>query len=187
MLSKKRNKSGFTLIEVLIAATIFAIIAAALMSSFTVGVKIWSRAEKSDIAASDLALDLEIVARDLRQSVYIEQIGFEGDGNQVSFLSFIAQVPYKVTYKFDSSRKLLMRKQEELESAFSEDAQKKYSEKSIAELDDFQLSYFYFDKEEQEYLWKDKWEKPEKVFSAIKITAKLKNEELSKTIFMFTQ
>jgi len=181
------NRLGFTLVEVLITAVIFAIIAAALMASFVAGANIWSRAEKSDIAASDLALDLEIIARDLRQSVYMEQIGFEGDDNQVSFLSFIAQEPCRVTYEFNSGRKLLMRRQEDLESALSEDAQKKYSEKAIAELDDFQLSYFYFDNEEQGYLWKDEWEKAEKVFPAIRIKAKLKNEELSKTIFMLTQ
>lgn len=182
-----KNRRAFTLVEVLISAVIFSIIAAALMGSFTAGAKIWSRAQNQDIAASDLALNLEIVARDLRQSVYLEQIGFEGDGSQVSFLSFIAQTPYKVTYKFDSSRKLLMRRQEDLESAFSEDVQEKYSEKAIAELDDFQLSYFYFDTEEQQYLWKDEWEKTEKVFPAIRIKARLKNEELSKTIFMLAQ
>jgi hypothetical protein len=157
------------------------------MASFTSGMKIWSRAEKGDIAASELALDVEIIARDLRQSVYMEQLGVEGDEKQVSFLSFIGGMPYKVTYKFDSGRKALMRRQEDLESAFSEDMAAKYNEKAVAELDDFQLSYLYFDTEEQQYLWKDKWEKPEKAPPAIKIKARLKNEEFAKTVFMLVQ
>ena len=96
-----RGKKGFTLVETIVTATIFAILAAGVSVSFLSGVKLWQRAKDIDFSKYDAILTFEKITRELRQSSDISSIGFEGDANQVSFPTLIGDTIFKVTYRFD--------------------------------------------------------------------------------------
>lgn len=181
---KIRNKSGFTLVETLVVVTIFCIIGAGIASTFMSGMKIWSRAKNAGSYRYDVILCLEVIARELRQSIDTPHIDFEGDAAKFSFPSLVGNSVLKITYKFDSAQKALVRQQMDLEEAISEDLQPEYLEKNVASLENFSVSYLYFDKVESAYVWIDAWEKEKGVFQAIKLRCEVKGEEFTKTIFI---
>ena len=65
----RKIRSGFTLLELLIAVTIFAIAAVALYSSFYAGIRILRRSEEAMKRHQDLRLVTEEMALDLRNSM----------------------------------------------------------------------------------------------------------------------
>jgi prepilin-type N-terminal cleavage/methylation domain-containing protein len=182
----KKNKSGFTLVEMAIVAILFAIIGVGLVGTLSSGLKIWSRAKDTGTLSPQLAFSLELVARDLRQSVYMPQIGFTGGAKQLSFLAFSRDSVFKITYKFDDMQNVLLRRQEGLKTAIDEDLQGEYTEEKFADLDDAQFRYLYFDKDKEDYAWKDTWAKEDGLPPAVRIKIKLGNEECEKTVFIPT-
>ena len=182
----KRNKSGFTLLETVIVATLFAIIGVGLVSTLDAGLRIWSRAKDTGTLSFQVAFTMELVAKDLRQSVNMPKIGFTGEAKQLSFLAFSRGSVFKITYKFDDMQKALVRRREELKTAINEDLQGEYTEEKFADLDDAQFSYLYFNKEKKDYAWKDAWVKEDGMPPAVRIKMKLGNEECEKTVFIPT-
>jgi hypothetical protein len=187
ILRTKKNKSGFTLVETVIVAILFAIIGVGLVGTLGAGLKIWSRAKDPQGVSPQLAFSLELVARDLRQSMYIPQIGFTGEAKQMTFLAFSRASVFKITYKFDDMQKALVRRQEALKTAIDEDLQGEYTEEKFADLDDAQFSYLYFDKDKEDYAWKGTWAKEDgQLPAAVRVKMKLGNEEYEKTVFIPT-
>lgn len=88
----KRQK-GFTLLELIIAITIFAISCTAIYSSFNVGINAWRKAEKAYEARQQARRALEIVSRELRGAINFMlkdadgslKDSFEGYSDKVSF------------------------------------------------------------------------------------------------------
>ena len=182
----RKNKSGFTLLETVIVATLFAIIGVGLVGTLSAGLRIWSRAKNTGTLYSQEAFALELVARDLRQSVVFPKIGFTGEAKQLSFLAFSRGSVFKITYKFDDMQKALVRRREELKTAIDEDLQGEYTEEKFADLDNAQFGYLYFDKDKKDYAWKDVWAKEDGVPPAVRIKMKLGNEECEKIVFIPT-
>lgn len=184
VLKTRKYKAGFTLIEAIIVMTLFAIIGTGLAASLSSGLKIWSRAKNAGIASSEVMLITDLIARDLRQSTYLPQPGFEGKPDRVSFLSFSGDSVCRFIYIFDPAEKKLSRRQEGFESVLEEDIEGKYTEKKVADLDGLEFSYLYYDKDKDEYSWKDEWPKDDGKATAVKIKAKIGNQEYEKTVFI---
>jgi len=181
-----RAQAGFTLIEILVVITIFTIVGAGIAETFSSGMKIWARAQKAGESSIDVFVAIETIGRDLRQSVNIRSVGFEGREDEISFLTFRDDSAVKVIYKFNPAQKELVRRQIDLKDAFSDDLQGKYkyAEKKVATLDDFSFSYFNFDKEKEEYVWSDEWAKEQGIFEAVKLKARFGDEKDVKTVFI---
>ncbi len=85
--------SGFTLVELLIALTIFSVISLGLYSTFSSGISVWRRSEDANRIYQEARLALEQMAREIKSVVaydfsdkYPEIKAFEGDENKFSFL-----------------------------------------------------------------------------------------------------
>ncbi|MCX5696834.1 MAG: type II secretion system protein [Candidatus Omnitrophica bacterium] len=186
---KRKNRvtlsaqKGFTLIELIMAVTIFSLVAVGIASSFFSGIKLWNKA-KEDIAAVSLFLSVDSIAGELRQSANVKPIGFEGSATDVSFPYVSGNAVLKVTYKFDPSSKRLTRATVPLKDIIAESEAQNYQGKEVLSLDDLTLSYFYFDKISGKYLWKDNWAKNDGVFTAVKLHCRSGNEEFSRTVFI---
>ncbi len=175
---------AFTLIETVMVATIFSIIAMGLGSCFLAGMKIWQRVKNINLAQYDTVLSLEKISRELRQSQDLTTIGFTGKANEVIFPILTGNSILKVTYRFNPEEKSLIRGQVDLKYILEGKEEEKYSEKKFASLDEFSLSYLKFDSEKEEYVWVQDWAKELGIFAAIKLQGKLKGEEYNKTIFI---
>ena len=116
---------AFTLVEVLLVASLMAMVGVAIFQSFANGLKLWSRAERLNREAQ-VAIFFEKMAEDLRSAATISSISFKGMGSQVSFATvvmtkadqrssrasegFIDQLG-AVEYRFDPGEHTIFRRQ----------------------------------------------------------------------------
>ncbi len=89
----KTQKNAFTLIEILLAVTLFSIVALSLYGVFSSGMKIQSKIEGASVLYGESFWSLEKMAKDLENAVsysyansYPGRLAFLGEENKVSFL-----------------------------------------------------------------------------------------------------
>ncbi|MCG2711838.1 MAG: prepilin-type N-terminal cleavage/methylation domain-containing protein [Candidatus Omnitrophica bacterium] len=83
-------KKGFTLLELLIGMSVFAIVAASVYSSLYLGVKVWKQEENLDQMMQEAVLSLKVMERALRCAFLNpenEKISFVGLGERIDFFS----------------------------------------------------------------------------------------------------
>lgn len=173
---------AFTLIEMLLAMTIFSFIALGIATSFFSGVKLWSRAKTSDFWRNDVILSFEALSSKLRQSLNIPLIGFEGSPQEISFPALSGNTIVRISYYFDVGKKSLIRKEARLKDILEE--KEEISKRSTLSLDEFSVQYLYINPETKKYEWKTSWKKEEGIFIAVKFNGKAHNELFQKTVFI---
>ncbi|MFH2137754.1 MAG: type II secretion system protein [Candidatus Omnitrophota bacterium] len=180
---KFRKRAGFTLIEMIVVITIFAIIGVGITASFMSGMRIWGRAQNVDFARSNVLFSLDLMARDLRHSVGGSSIDFEGSTQEITFPVISDGSIVQVTYYFDELEKELRRKETDLKDIIEETGDITTGE-SVVAIDGFSLTYLYHDKVRDQYVWNEIFEAQEKPFKAVLIKVKFNDEEFTKTIFI---
>lgn len=78
-----KSREGFTLLELLLAVTIFSVIAVALIATFNAGIKILRRSEESMRQHQDLRYALDEVALDLRNALLAELPQAEAETEEI--------------------------------------------------------------------------------------------------------
>lgn len=187
---RKTDLGGFTFIELMLAASIFAIVAVAIYSTFGAGISAWKKAQKAQDLYQDIRLGLDKMASDLENAVKYypkdsEFSNFEGKEDLISFYSLVdvyQTIPAhpelrKITYSLDESTPILQR----LEQTFAESVQEteeQESEEIAAKVSSLKLSYCYEDKDaEPPYKWKHTWDFAQKIPWGVKIELELDAEE----------
>ena len=179
-----RMRRGFTLIELMVAMTILAIIVTAIGSCVVAGIRIWDNAKNVNFARANFLVDINRVAGELRRSVDIPAIGFEGHKLQFSFPLTEKNLVARITYMYDPEKKILMRRQTTLQAILDKKDDNEYSEEEFVQLEDFSASYFNFDTEKSVYQWTDNWPKAQGIFRAVRLEGKFKGENFVKTVFL---
>jgi len=184
-----KRLSGFTLIELMVAVSIFAIIVVVIYSTFGTGVSVWRKTEKMQNLYQDIRLALDKIALDLENAVlYSEKeefSNFEGEKNRISFYSLVdifQIIPAhpelrKITYSLDESTHILQR----LEQTFPESMQGsrvQEAEGIVAQVDNLNFSYCYIDEgAAPSYKWKDTWDSKQGIPQGVKIELEIDTEE----------
>lgn len=99
-----KNQEGFTLIEILIAITITAIILGAVFSFFDIGFSIWERTNRDGDWRQELRVFDKVLKRDLH-NIYTSPIyhnKFKGDYRSMKFLMIEDEQLVEVSYNFNS-------------------------------------------------------------------------------------
>jgi hypothetical protein len=172
------------MVETLVVATIFTVIALGIATTFITGMKLWSRAKNIDFSRYEFLLELGRISRTLRQSLDVSLIGFEGNVQEVSFPTLMNDSIVKITYKFDPQEKILLQKTVSLNDIIAGKEKENSLEKKIISLEDLTFSYCYFDSDKESYVWQDDWTKDKGIFLAIKLQAKFKGSEFVKTEYI---
>ena len=170
-------RTGFTLVELVMVATLVSIIALAMASSFLSGMRVWGRAQHRDAAHADALLTLERMARELRQSVDIPQVRFEGTAQEVSFPAVLGAAIVKVTYRYEASEKRLQRRQVDLKELIEGKEAGAHADTLFSPADQV-LMEFAGD------VWKDAWSKEDGIPWAIRLTITIKDETVTKTVVL---
>jgi type II secretion system protein J len=203
-----RKKTGFTFIELLIAVSIFAVIAVALYSTFFAGISLWKRSSEGGNVYHDIRFMFGDMTKDFRNIVYMtgdeeSMYAFSGAEDEVIFMTLedtsaeedvIRRELVKVAYRFDESTDELIRIRAYKSVGFNIENEKAEKELMLKGIEDFKFEYCYdSDDEFDPYLWKEEWEhddlKPTigvKVTFHIKAETKRKPLRFSKTIFVPT-
>ncbi len=134
-------------------------------------------------------LGLEKFSSQLRRSIDFPQeegqcTGFSGGKDKFSFYSLNGQELAKITFEFDPAKKSLMRKEEKYQDVL--EGKEAALMPFIASIEGVDFSYFYNDKTQQKFLWKDdhEWKPEDGIPVAVKIAIKYKNGIKSETVFI---
>ena len=186
--SRRKNRAlsrkAFTLVEVILAITIFSFIAVGISTSFFSGIKLWGRAVSTDHWRNDLLLSFESMAAELRQSVNIPSIGYIGDVKSISFLTVSGDNIVRESYSFDAQNKSLMRGETKLKDITEEDKGGHLPYRPVLSLDEFSIQYLYRDNTNNISEWRSEWKKADGIFAAVRFTSKTHDEEFIKTVFI---
>lgn len=203
----KKLRKAFTFIELLIALTIFSIIAASIYYTLNAGIRTWSRGNSVIMDNQRLRIFFDTISRDLVNT--IPNLGedpnaiveSEWEDDKIAFPTIVntflnnrtATEIAKVVYEFDEGESKLIRRCATVTLGFDEE----YAEEEILledlenfNIEDFGFEYCYMFLDE--YDWRKNWEFADKIPRGIKIRLVLKNEDtgfernFEKIVFMPT-
>jgi prepilin-type N-terminal cleavage/methylation domain-containing protein len=137
--------SGFTLVELLIAAAIGAVLLAALLGTVAGALRVWERTRVLSTRDADALLTLHRLERDLRNRFSFYGVRPEGHSDRIQFAGFVRRpadeaVIGTVRYFWDTSAHALKRKAWAYPAPEPDDRE---AEALISSLDAVRLSYYY--------------------------------------------
>lgn len=197
-----KNK-GFTIIELLLAASIMSIIALAILSTFGAGMQAFERVQSFGGFRADVSLFLEGFERDMRNTFAFSPIKFRGNGQRVSFAAIGTKIDEdgneftvleERSYDFDSSQKALIEKEENFAPTVSSAAEENVRTHQIAPIKAVVFQYYSYRKEIQdgkeriESGWQGTWTDEGTIPRGIKIQLTFddggKEVSLARTVFI---
>lgn len=129
MIRRYGRVTGFTLIETLIAVTIFSIVAVVLYSIFRSGVISWRRIDKELESQQDIRYALDRLTADLKNMVLISNLPFKGGFDMLRLTTFrsisktagpsLVVVDYYLDFDKDDSTRTLIRRETSLKDALA--------------------------------------------------------------------
>ena len=194
------KRRGFTFIELLIAVSIFAVVAIALYSTFFAGISVWRRSGPDGSVYQDVKFAFDDIAKDLKNAVYLsgdeESIFiFSGSAEEIAFITLeptfseedTGRELVKVAYSFDESEGQLIRKRADILAGF--DVEKAEKEVLLDGLEGFTLEYCYDSGDEDApYLWEEEWEDDEmRLPRGVKVVFLIKTETAGKQPLKFSE
>lgn len=169
---------GFTLLELLIAILIFAVIVSAVYSTLYSGIKVWNEGDAQTRFPESSQMALNRMTKDLRNVTGFSEIKFEGEKHTISMpvikdvyqdKNLITQI-YKVSYYLDSGN--IMRDAQTYPESLRGQTKKR---ELVSDIQELVFSYCDVEKE-----WKDSWEGS--LPYAVKLSIKSKELNILETI-----
>ena len=105
--NKKIKSRAFSLVELLIAVSIFSVVSLAIYSTFSSGAAVLRRVKNVDLVQQKILLKIENFSRQLRQQPESTKLLFSGEIDRLSFPAHVDYFPCRLTYYFDRRSKTL--------------------------------------------------------------------------------
>jgi prepilin-type N-terminal cleavage/methylation domain-containing protein len=180
--NKKKN-SAFTLIEILVAVCIFAVIVVGLGATLNSGLKLWKKANESGYEEINFLLEIEKLNRNIREVFVIEGIPIIGNSVNLEIPVLEGAMIFRNHYSFDAATKKLTLEKTTYESILA-DKSEVYSKKDCFEAHSLLFSYLVFDPEQEIYLWQEEVNEETLSPIAIKIKITLDTKETEQIVFI---
>lgn len=187
---KTKNISGFTLIETLVALSIFSVVVLAIYSTFSVGITARNRGEEISDLYQKARIILDRMAIEMRNTVKYSSCKFIGTSESVSFPTLlkkgdhseICHVAYYLETNEEDHTKVLKRREETPVGGTDDTTD---ISPSVAEMN---FNYGYRLANERSYQWSDSWDSSmeETYPQAIKIRLTLGQDDRQKEFFIKT-
>lgn len=184
---KIKTAFGFTLIEVLVVTVILAVISLAIFSTFSNGIKIYTRINSQDTLA-DAVIFCDRFGQDLRNSMNFTRINFIGNTEDLEFASLLNSPRMKVRsvgpvrYAWDSSAEKIRRFTGDYSGVYNQEELS--SRQSLDKVKSCQFRYYYFDNQTDSFIWAGEWKK-DGLPAAVRMELELENRPGSKLIRTF--
>ncbi|MBI5149198.1 MAG: type II secretion system protein [Candidatus Omnitrophica bacterium] len=196
---------SFTIIELLIAASIMGVVGLAVLSTFGAGLRTFDRVQAFGGPQADVLLFLDQIEHDLRNTLKTAGIKFTGTAQKVSFAALGSKLDEddneliylgEKSYYFDSSQSEVVSEQRDYAQAVSatEPGAGDVTTERVAQVTDLKFKYYFYketienEQKKYEYGWKDTWydeDNPPKGVS-VELTFKNGEQEISwqRTVFI---
>ena len=164
-MSIRKNKKGFTLIEILVTVSIVAMMGLAIYAVFARGVAVWELGGRIDERERDIRFALEKIVTELRDSFSFSGIDFGGTKEQIWFPSYINTgsvtgkpriEPGRAAYYFDGAKNALQCIQKSYIDMFREESPP--AKEVIPGVTGLEFGYYYQNITKKSYEWADSWE-----------------------------
>lgn len=180
MKKNKQYRRGFTLVEILLVSVILGCVGAGLGGVLVSGLRLWSRITSSSGVQDMFRIDLEVVARDIRQAQPVPEIGMEGDRSHFIFAMVRDGQVVRVTYEVNRSEGALIRRVERLADIRA--GQQASVEKRMLVATDLSLEYLAISG--QGVTRSEEWAKELGLCQAVSLRGKYQDEEFEKVVFI---
>ena len=172
-----RGRLGFTIVEILIALAILAMIVASTFTIFRSSAKSWQKGEIRSERYHNARVAIGRMSMEISQAVIIENSDarFIGQPGEVSFVSFVSSTEgvfeqAEIEYWFDSAQKVLMR-DEDAEPDYDFSTQD-YSDILADGISELEFSYY------DGSIWADVWNPEEALLpKAVKIKIQVQDKK----------
>ena len=156
----RSNSTGFTIIELLLAISLFLLVSMSLFFSMRSGLQLYKRSDEGLATTHEIMFLLNTLTHELRNSFRYSSVPFKGDERTLTFPSVLLTYDkdevftdiYKIEYNF-KSRTLTKEKH-----SLSRNKDKKVTQKILHPLlKDMSFCFGFFDENEKIVVWKDEW------------------------------
>ena len=179
----KQHAKGFTLIEIIVAATICSVVAVGLGAALMSGFRLWNRIKAPGAYTVDTVITLECIARQLRQIVAVsDKPEFFGDESHVSYVSASGNALVRYAYEFSFVQMAVMVKKSPFvdKDDYERDVETEYVLRAV---DAFSVSYLRR-ANNNTFAWESSWEKKQGFPYAVRITGSQSGIPFQKTVFI---
>ena len=186
---KSQKNKAFTLVELMITATIFSVVSIAIYATFNSGMSVWRRAKDNNAKQHKFMLRAEKLSRELRQTFIFKDIAFKAKNNEIQFPSVIDADICRITYFFDENQKMLLRGSDKLADIIAAMEENKQVETKLfsylSDVNSVNFSYLVFDLQKNAYVWKEDWQQTTLPI-AVKLSIIAKDKTYATTIIIPT-
>ncbi|MBI3276730.1 MAG: prepilin-type N-terminal cleavage/methylation domain-containing protein [Chlamydiae bacterium] len=195
-LGRERIRKGLTLIELLLAVSLFSVVGVVLYSILAQGVHLWKRSQMEQDRFSEERLILDKMTQDIRNAFIHQWVQFMGKADEIYFCGLrrlIEESPpstslrmVKVHYSFlkeneGSQKKGLYLSEYPIEKSFLEDPPPGKLLTTVFKTLSFE--YGYWDTHEEKIITKSQWNNP-KVVPRVMIIHALSSQPLVRTVVL---
>ncbi|MDD5129680.1 MAG: type II secretion system protein GspJ [Candidatus Omnitrophica bacterium] len=155
-----KNRLGFSLVELLVVTAMLGVISLAIYSTFNNGFKVWQKINQP-LAQEDLGIFFDKLSQDLSNCFKSASISFTGDQATLGIPTQVFSVNLKirsmglVTYSYDQQSGTLSRLANDFSQLYSR--QENDAAVILRNVKYFKFEYYFFDKQQQKYTWKEEW------------------------------
>ena len=160
--TKKKNRLGFTLVELFLVSVILSIISLAIYSTLNNGIKIWQKIN-IETPGEGLNIFLERFCSDLRNSFNFSNIDLLGQEDMLEFPTLVnsprlnKRTVGQVVYSYNSMSGTLNREQRDFSQIYREETGRVVQ--LLKNIKSLKFRYYFYDTEMKEYFWLDEWQK----------------------------
>lgn len=195
----RRSQKGFTLLELLVVATMVSVMGAVIFSVFARGLDLRKRADGARIHEKDAWVAADAFAREFRDAYAFPGLPFQGKPTGAAFPTLIRRTSSAelemgfVEYVYDPAARSILRRQRDYYSLFKDknDPNTVPDEPARAVLTDvesFTVRYFSFNKSAMKLEWADTWDAKEGfplgIRTEITLGAAHKGRKVTKTAYV---
>lgn len=165
-----KNRSGMTLIELLVAVVLIATLGGAIYSVFSQGLRLWQRSQS---AGPELSAEIffDKIETELRNAVSYQRGVFEGTKQDLSFymikkgpvaldaeLTISEDQIQKIKYRYESKEKSIQKGVLEYRQLLNQEETMSFMS-VFDDVENVEFSYYEINPEQEGAFWKDHWKK----------------------------
>ncbi|OGW74891.1 MAG: hypothetical protein A2Z72_06290 [Omnitrophica bacterium RBG_13_46_9] len=161
ILKLSKRKNGLTLIELIIVSGTIAIVALAVFSTLSNGLKIWQRMNQERLEEG-VSIFFEKFTSDLRNGIQYEGINFCGKEDEFELPTLVtshglkSRTIGKVKYLYDEDKKIIKRHIMDFSDIY--DNESGAAQELLANINSLKFRYYIYDKGSKAYFWQDEWD-----------------------------